>query len=326
MERGIPGELGSSEKRLMMDSPRWSVVITTRNRAQMLKRAIESCVSQTVPCDIFVIDEASTDATPDIVKRFPQVTYIRNPKPLGHCASANRGIQASRTEWVKPLDDDDWLSPNCIEVMTEALARARSTGLNPTLISGSAANVDVDGREISRTRSPSNVPVGLRSRQLLSLMMLDQAPLGTPVQVGHSREIALKVGGWNELRTADHHQHGDEAELWVKLAAEGDAVFIPDLVGYRTMWPGGSQKIIPHEERFRSNLSLKDEIAGHLGSDRPKDIENYLALHWAIVAAKEKKYGPAFKLGLKWFRRPMSFRKVLNRRSFKDAKPLVVPF
>jgi GT2 family glycosyltransferase len=307
-----------------MNVHRWSVVITTRNRSQMLRRAIESCVNQTVTCDIVVIDEASTDATPEIVKCFPEVRYIRNPAPLGHSASANKGIQASRTEWVKPLDDDDWLSPKCIEVMSDALAKAKSAGMAPTLISGGAANVTAEGREISRTRSLSDVSVGLRSRELLTLMMLDQAPIGTPVQVGHSRDAALRVGGWNEQRNFKH-QHGDEVEFWIKMAAAGDAVFLPDLVGYRTVWTGGSQQIIPPEERYRSNLFLKDQIAIHLGSDCPQDIGPYLALHWAIVALKEKKFAQAFNLGLKWIRRPASAIRLLNRRSFKDAEKLAVP-
>jgi glycosyltransferase involved in cell wall biosynthesis len=307
-----------------MSVPLWCVVITTRNRAQMLKRAIESCVNQTVTCDVLVIDEASTDLTPEIVKSFPGVKYIRNAEPLGHSASANKGIQESRTQWIKPLDDDDWLTPNCIEVMSNALAKAYSAGIVPTLISGVAANVTAEGREIGRTRSPSEVSVGLRSRELLTLMMLDQAPIGTPVQVGHSREAALRVGGWNEQRSFKH-QHGDEVELWIKMAAAGDAVFIPDLVGYRTVWAGGSQQIIPPEERYRSNLFLKDQIAIHLGRGRPRDMGPYLALHWAIVAVKEKRYGEAFKLGLKWIRRPTSAVKLLNRRSFKDAEKLIFP-
>jgi GT2 family glycosyltransferase len=312
-----------------MSVPQWCVVITTRNRAQMLKRAIESCVNQTVTCDILVIDEASTDVTPEIVRSFPGVKYIRNAEPLGHSASANKGIQASRTEWVKPLDDDDWLTPNCLEMMSNAVAKACSAGMVPTLISGVAVNVTAEGREIGRTRSPSEVSVGLRSRDLLTLMMLDQAPIGTPVQVGHSREAALRVGGWNEQRSFKH-QYGDEVELWIKMAAVGDAVFIPAVVGYRTFWAGGSQQIekqiIPPEERYRSNLFLKDQIAIHLGSDgTPPDIGPYLALHWAIVAVKEKKYGEAFKLGLKWIRRPTSAVKLLNRRSFKDAEKLVFP-
>lgn len=308
-----------------MNVPQWSVIITTRNRAQMLKRAIESCVKQTVPCDVLVIDEASTYDTPEIVKCFPRVKYIRNTEQLGHSASANKGIQTSRTEWLKPLDDDDWLSPNCIEVMSRAVAKARSAGMAPTLISGGAANVTAEGHEIGRTRSMSELSVGLRSRELLTLMMLDQAPIGTPVQVGHSREAALRVGGWNERRTFKH-QHGDEVELWIKLAAVGDAVFIPDLVGYRTVWVGGSQQIIPPEERYRSNLFLKNQIAVHLGSDGPLDVGSYLALHWAIVAVKEKHYGQALKLGLKWIRSPHSaITKLLNRRNFKDAKKLLVP-
>lgn len=307
-----------------MNAPQWSVVITTRNRAQMLKRAIESCVHQTVSCDIVVVDEASTDATPEVVREFPSITYVRNPRPLGHSTAANNGIKACRTEWVKPLDDDDWLAPNCIEVMTNALTKARLAGLNPVLVSVNAINVNIDGIELGRSRRISATPVGLNSKDLLNLMLLDQAPLGTPVQVGHSREAGLRVGGWNEQRIFNH-QHGDEAEFWVKLAAEGDAVFIPDSLAYRSIWSGGSQRIIPHEERYRSNVYIKDKIATHLGIKTPRSVQGYLALHWAIVAVKEKNYREAVSLGWKWMHNPFSVTKLMDRQSLKDAKKLAVP-
>lgn len=304
--------------------PEWSVVITTRNRAQMLSRAIGSCVNQTSPCEIIVIDEASSDSTPEVIKGFPSVQYVRNSVPLGHSASANKGIRLARTEWVKPLDDDDWLSPNCIELMSEAIARARSAGLAPAMISGVASNVDFEGREVSRTQRLSTSLVGLRSKELLKLMMIDQAPIGTPVQVGHGREAALGVGGWNEKRTF-HHQHGDEVELWIKLAAAGDAVFVPELVGYRTLWAGGSQDNIPPEERYRSNIFLKEQIATHLGTEIPRSTASYLALHWALVAIKEKEFGQAFRLATKWVRRPASAVHLLSRRGFKHAEKRVIP-
>jgi glycosyltransferase involved in cell wall biosynthesis len=307
-----------------MNAPQWSVVITTRNRAQMLKRAIESCVKQTVPCDVLVIDEASSDETPRIVLEFPNIIYLRNAEPLGHSASANKGIRAARTEWVKPLDDDDWLAPDCIEIMSNALTKARSAGLNPVLVSGNAINVDTDEVEIGRTRPIYPAPVALKSKELLGLMMLDQAPIGTPAQVGHSREVALRVGGWNEQRSF-MHQHGDEVELWIKLAAEGAAVFVPTFVAYRTIWAGGSQLAIPHEERFHSNVFLKDKIAAHLGIKTPRIIPAYLALHWAIVAAREKDYGQAAKLAARWMLHPLSITKLLDRRGLKDAKKLLIP-
>jgi glycosyltransferase involved in cell wall biosynthesis len=307
-----------------MNAARWSVVITTRNRAQMLKRAVESCIKQTVPCEILVVDEASTDETAKVVKEFPEITYIRNGQPLGHATSANKGIKAATAEWIKPLDDDDWLAPDCIEIMTKNLMKANLAGLNPVLISGNAINVGFDEVEIGRTRPFFALPIALSSNSLLKLMMLDQAPIGTPAQVGHNREVALRVGGWNEQRSF-RHQHGDEIEFWIRLAAEGDAIFVPDFVSYRTIWAGGSQQIIPHDERYRSNVYLKDKIAIQLGIETPQSIKRYLALHWAIVAAKEKNYIQAAKLGWNWMHYPLSITKLLNRRSLKDAKKLHVP-
>ena len=52
---------------------------------------------------------------------------------------------------MKPLDDDDWLAPNCLEVMTNALTKARLAGLNPVLVSVNAINVDIDGIELGRS-------------------------------------------------------------------------------------------------------------------------------------------------------------------------------
>ena len=302
----------------------WSVIITTRNRAKMLRRAIVSCLNQTYECEIIVVDEASSDETPAVVKEFPAVRYLRNEMPLGHSAAANLGIKAAAGEWIKPLDDDDWLAPDCIEVFTRALDAARVSGFSPSVISGGAINVDEQEHESGRSRSISDMAVALDSKNLLHLMMLDQAPIGTPVQVGHRRDTALEVGGWNEQRLVAH-QHGDEAELWIKLATRGDAVFIPDVVAYRTIWTGGSQLGIPHEQRYKSNVLLKDQIASALGQQTPPVIKSYLGLHWALVAAKEKNFGATLKLGAEWIKRPWSIAYFLQRRSLAKAQELVKP-
>jgi len=296
----------------------WSIVITTRDRAKMLQRAITSCVRQTFPCEVVVIDEASTDETRAVVDAFSTVRYFRNDVAIGHSAAANMGIKSATGSWIKPLDDDDWLAPDCIEVMTRFLSNARAHGLSPTLLTGRVVNVDENERELGRTRALSDIPVALRSRRLLELMMRDQAPIGTPVQVGHSRDAALKSGGWNEHRRFSH-QHGDELELWIKLAAQGDAIFLPSFVAYRTIWPGGSQQRIPHQERYLSNLYIKDLIAEKLGEPTPQSIKSYLALHWALVAAKERSLSSAVRLGFEWIKRPASLVHLLNKRRLKDA-------
>lgn len=230
----------------------------------MLRRAINSCAKQTVPCEIVVVDEASTDNTAEVIEGVPGLKYIRHDRPLGHSAAANCGIREAGGEWIKPLDDDDWLAPDCVEKMTAAIESASDRGLCPVMISGRAVNVDEAGRELGQTSRLAPVLSALQSKDLLRLMMFDLAPIGTPIQVGHKRETALRVGGWNERRAFDH-QHGDEAELWIKLAGRGDCVFIPAAIAYRTLWPGGSQERIPPVERYRSNLFLKELIGTELG-------------------------------------------------------------
>ena len=298
----------------------WSVVITTRNRAGMLKRAIDSCLRQTLPCEIVVVDEASADSTPEVVQSVPEIKYIRNEQPVGHSAAANLGIRAASGSWIKPLDDDDWLAEDCIERMEKGIAAAEKAGLNPVFVSALTTNVDADEHKIGQTRSISSQPVALRSKDLLMLMMQDRAPIGTPVQVGHRKDVALSVGGWNEERKFTH-QHGDEVEFWIKVVAAGDTVFLPESLSFRTMWPGGSQDRLTPEVRFQSNVYLKDLIAKQLGIETPGSVKSYLALHWALIAAKRKEFGQFVRLGLYWMRRPDS---VLNFFTRSGENPLAL--
>lgn len=303
---------------------RWSVVITTRNRARMLERAIRSCVQQTVPCQIVVVDEASDDGTSEIVQGIPNLRCIRHDQPWGHSAAANHGIRESDAEWIKPLDDDDWLAPHCLEKMTASLTEAQAQGLNPVIISGPVVNVNEEGAEIGRQRPFATVPVVLKPRDTLELMLVDQAPIGTPVQVGHRRDAALKTGGWNEHRIFTHPV-GDEVELWIKLATQGECLFIPSFLGYRTLWPGNTHHSVSPEERFRSNVYLKDQISAELGRNTPETVRSYLALHWALVAAKNKMFGQAAKLGLRWLRHPTSLGLLIDRRSANTAQKFMTP-
>lgn len=290
----------------------------------MLRRAIESCIEQTAPCEIVVVDEASEDDTQELVKEFPGLKYIRNERPLGHSAAANKGIKAADADWIKPLDDDDWLAPDCIEKMTAAIETARAKGLNPVIISGRAINVDEAGHELGHSRRSAGVPIAVRSSAHLRLMLFDLSPLGTVVQVGHDRAAAMHVGGWNENRVFSH-QHGDEVELWIRLAGQGDFLFIPSFVARRTIWPGASQSRLSPAERYRSNLFLKSLIAAQLGEPVPENVKSYLALHWALTAARSKMYPEAARLGLTWLKRPHSIFNYLETRSSRKVITVATP-
>ena len=90
-----------------------SVVIPTYNRAHLIKRAIDSVLSQTYQdFELIIVDDGSNDNTEDIVKNIndDRIRYIRHNKNKGSSAARNTGIENSKGEYIAFLDSDDvWL-------------------------------------------------------------------------------------------------------------------------------------------------------------------------------------------------------------------------
>ena len=92
-----------------------SVIITTRNRSKYLKQAIESVLAvhgQKFELEIIVVDDGSTDDTPEVLKQYP-VIYLRT-SGIGMANARNTGLKAAKGDFVTLLDDDDIWLPNNI--------------------------------------------------------------------------------------------------------------------------------------------------------------------------------------------------------------------
>ena len=97
-----------------------SVVIPTFNRRDLLKRAINSVINQTIkPNEIIVIDNGSTDQTYQMVSSlFPDINFLTETK-RGVSAARNRGITQSKSKWIAFLDSDDVWKPRKLEKQIE---------------------------------------------------------------------------------------------------------------------------------------------------------------------------------------------------------------
>jgi len=109
-----------------------SVLIDTYNHERFIEQAIVSVLEQDFPNSeraIIIVDDGSTDCTPEIVKKFePRVRLLRKENG-GQASAFNAGIPKCKGEIVAFLDGDDWWAPGKLRAVADALAGDPSIGL-----------------------------------------------------------------------------------------------------------------------------------------------------------------------------------------------------
>ena len=91
-------------------APLITVAICTRNRARLLKRAVESVLPQmTDETELLIVDNASTDETPEVAARLAadnSRVKVWREEELGLSVARNTALLRSPSRWVIFLDDD----------------------------------------------------------------------------------------------------------------------------------------------------------------------------------------------------------------------------
>jgi glycosyltransferase involved in cell wall biosynthesis len=109
------------------------ICIPTYNQSAFVTKAVESCLSQTgVEVQVIVSDDASTDDTPTVMRRFngdPRVVYHRQPENRGIAANAGWVMAQADTEFFVRLDSDDLLAPDYCATLAEALRQNPTAGV-----------------------------------------------------------------------------------------------------------------------------------------------------------------------------------------------------
>lgn len=182
-----------------MSAPAATVLIPTRDRREEALRAVESALAQTVPVEVIVMDDGSTDGTADAVReRFPDAVVHRSERSLTSVVQRNLGVRLARAPVVFSLDDDAVLvSPRTVE---QTLAELEHPHV------GIVAVPYVD------------VPLGPEVKQ--------RAPDGdrvyatwtyTGCAAAFRRDLFLAVGGYRRVI----RQQGEEPDLAIRMLDAG---------------------------------------------------------------------------------------------------------
>ncbi|MGC1415976.1 MAG: glycosyltransferase [Candidatus Acidiferrum sp.] len=129
-----------------MAKPFVSVLIDTYNHERFIEEAIVSVLEQDFPegeREILVVDDGSTDRTPEIVQKFePHVRLLRKANG-GQASAFNVGIPECRGEVVAFLDGDDWWAREKLSRVIPVLAENPEIGM----VGHGTITVLPDGRE-----------------------------------------------------------------------------------------------------------------------------------------------------------------------------------
>ncbi|MEX2400211.1 MAG: glycosyltransferase [Rhodothermales bacterium] len=166
--------------------PTVSVVITTYNHARYLRDAVESVRAQTFgDFEILVIDDGSTDATPEVAACCGGIRYLRQHNQ-GLSAARNAGLRESRGRFLVFLDADDRLLPGAL-----------AAGLNCFSAYSEAAFVFGRYRQVSETGELLSQPVPPPVRHSYYNAFLGGNLVGMHATVMYRRVRLREIGGFD---------------------------------------------------------------------------------------------------------------------------------
>ena len=185
--------------------PKVSVVIATRERPVLLRRAIQRVMEQRYSGDVecVIVFDQSEPHTPEVeIPAGRTLHVITNTRTPGLAGGRNSGVAASTGDFVAFCDDDDEWMPDKLERQVAAMATNPDAG-----VATSGIWVVYENKEISRVAASDRITLSdlLRSR----------------VMEAHPSTVIFRREAWEAIGPVDEHIPGSYAEdyEWLLRAA-----------------------------------------------------------------------------------------------------------
>lgn len=262
---------------------RVSVILPTYNRAHLIEETIQSLLGQTrLPDEILVIDDGSTDATPEVLGRFDSLT-VRRIENRGKAAALNLALAQVSGDLIWIVDDDDIILPHACM----ALATALEADPDLEFCAGRHIDFEVDERTGARLTRPPGFMCSSTPEQIFpdllegcfifqpGLMVRRSVyeavgPFNTQLVRSQDYEMILRIARRHRGRQLDevvflHREHGgqrgsaqenfaaaENADRWARFNRDIFAALLDDLA---------DEEILPQEDVAHLSAPLRRRAA-----------------------------------------------------------------
>jgi GT2 family glycosyltransferase len=202
-----------------------TIVIVNWNGGQFLERCLTALMDQTVKAqEIILLDNASSDGSLEIVRRFPFVRLIALDQNSGFARGNNLAIKAAseESEWIALINPDAFAEPRWLEALLAAV--------------GSNQGFDVFGSKLLNAADPLLLD-GAGDAYHVSGRIWRMGH-GMPVSAGteHEREIFSPCAAAAIYRRSTLHEVGGFDEDYFCYVEDVDFSFRLRLAGHRCLY------------------------------------------------------------------------------------------
>jgi hypothetical protein len=188
------------ENNNLFNQPLVSIIIPHWNGKKILKLCLQSLICQTYPnYEIIVVDNASTDGSPDMVKKeFQKVKLIINKKNLGWAGGCNVGIKTARGDLIALFNNDAIADPKWLSELVNVIKNSLKIGIVGGVVFYYEPGDIIDDAGLKMDPITGIVWHVNRGKRLVRLEELQHVDFVSGVDLLVKRELIEKIGMFDE--------------------------------------------------------------------------------------------------------------------------------
>jgi glycosyltransferase involved in cell wall biosynthesis len=239
-----------------MSPPLLSIAMPTRNRPELLERAIGSVLEAAGPVarqvEVAVSDGSTDEASGEVVHRLLAdwpggYRYVWNRPALDLPGNMNRATGLAAGTWILQLHDDDLLRPGAGRVVLDAIARA-GPGERVLLFGVDVVGLDGSVRRTQRFRREHYLP----PEAALERVLRNSSFVRLPAAVVH-RAAFEEEGGFEAALGATC-----DTDMWMRLFSRYGVRCLPTTTCAYTVHEAATTTGMWNRETVRANMEMFD--------------------------------------------------------------------